>query len=280
MKVRLVSHGAMRGRFNMAVDEAIQSACQRGEVLPTLRFYQWRPACLSLGYFQDAKKETDPEKLREIGIDLVRRPTGGKAVLHDDELTYSIVIPEDLLPGSILETYQTISKALLFGLKSLGINAEMARLEHGVSGRDPRFRQALCFSAPSWYEIVAGGKKIVGSAQVRKQGIILQHGSIPLTLDIDKLVGCLSPSSPEHAAKMASMLSRRASGVGDALGREVSRQELEEHLILGFRQALGWEFQPGSLTQREFIEAVELSRSKYGKQAWTMKRGQPEGELY
>ncbi|QUL98943.1 MAG: lipoate--protein ligase family protein [Candidatus Fermentithermobacillus carboniphilus] len=280
VRVRLLIHGSMRGKFNMAVDEAIQRACQRGEVPPTLRFYAWDPACLSLGYFQDVEREVNLDGLREIGADLVRRPTGGKAVLHDDELTYSVVIPEKDLKGSVLETYQELSKALVRGIVSLGIPAELAALEHGVTMRDQRFRQAACFSAPSWYEVVASGKKIVGSAQVRKNGVILQHGSIPFVFDSRKVTKCLKTSSPEHAAKIESMLSRKAAGLCQILGRRISRDELQRHLILGFQETLGWEIVPGSLTRDEILEAVELSQEKYGKDRWTLERGRPSGELY
>lgn len=279
MKVRYISHPAMKGRFNMAVDEAIQNACRRGEVIPTVRFYQWNPPCLSLGYFQDVKKEVNLDGLKEMKYDLVRRPTGGKAVLHDDELTYSVIIPEEQLKGSVLETYQTISQALLHGLRSLGIQAELAHLEKGVTGRDPRFHQAACFSAPSWYELVFRGKKIIGSAQSRREGIILQHGSIPFSLNLDHLVKCFT-SSPEKAMKMKALLSSKASSINEAMGRPVARDELEKHLVLGFEEALGWELVPSSLTEGEILEARMLSESKYGNPAWTMERGKTEEELY
>lgn len=280
MKVRLLSHGRMKGKFNMAVDEAIQRACGRKEVIPTLRFYQWNPACLSLGYFQDVEKEVDLQSLTELGVDLVRRPTGGKAVLHDDELTYSVVIPEVCLRGSVLETYQKISKALVRGLKSLGVPAEITALEHGVTMRDPRFRQAACFSAPSWYEVVALGKKIIGSAQVRKNGIILQHGSIPFRFNVRKVVSCLKTSSEEHAKRIENLLSKKAAGICEVLGRGIHREELEEHLVLGFQEVLGWDIERGSLTKNEIMDAVELSQEKYGRDSWTMERGRPAGDIF
>ncbi|MGI6628227.1 MAG: lipoate--protein ligase family protein [Bacillota bacterium] len=280
MKVRLLSHGPMKGRYNMSVDEAIQNACRRGEVGPTLRFYQWEPACLSLGHFQDVTREVNFQNLKDLGIDLVRRSTGGKAVLHDDELTYSIVIPERDLPGTILETYQELSKALLDGLRALGIPAEMAALEHGVTARDPRFRQAACFSAPSWYEIVAYEKKITGSAQVRRGGIILQHGSIPFEIDFHKLVKCLKTSSEEHARRAEAMLSRKSAGLSQVWGSEVSRQELESALILAFESVFDWDLDKGVLSPGEIREALELSQNKYGARSWTMERGKPSGDLY
>ncbi len=280
MKVRYISDGALKGYENMAADEAILRACHRGEVAPTVRFYQWNPACLSLGYFQYVEKEVDRQGMQDRGVDLVRRITGGKAVLHDDELTYSVVIPEKDLRGSVLETYYEISKALVQGLKDLGLPAQIAALEHGVTSRDPQFRQAACFSAPSWFEITVLGKKIIGSAQNRKNGIILQHGSIPFRFDADKLVGCLRTSSPQHAARAAAMLGRKAIGVSQALERDVSRYELESALVKGFETALGWELEPGELQEQEISEKQTLSGDKYGSSKWTMERGRLNDELY
>lgn len=280
MRVRLLSHGPMKGRYNMAVDEAIQNACRRGEVKSTLRFYQWKPACLSLGRFQDVAREVSLQGLRSLGVDLVRRPTGGKAVLHDNELTYSIVIPEDELPGTILETYQELSRALVAGIRSLGIPAELAALEHGVTARDNRFRQAACFSAPSWYEIVACDKKITGSAQVRRGGIILQHGSIPFDMDYHKLVTCLNTSSDQHAMRVESMLARKSAGLAQIRGSGVSRRELESALASAFGTILNWDLEKGTLSPNEIREALELSQGKYGDCFWTMERGKPSSDLY
>jgi len=280
VKVRLLSQGFLPGRMNMAIDDAIHRACQRGQAPPTLRFYQWRPACLSLGYFQDVLREVDTGGLAELGVDLVRRPTGGKAVLHDDELTYSVVVSESDLPGSVLETYHRLSEALVEGLRTMGIPATIAALEHGVTSRDPRFRQPACFSAPSWYEVLVGSKKLIGSAQNRKNGFILQHGSIPFTFDAAKLVRCIRTSSPEHAARTEAMLAKKATGVSVVLGRPVAREELEGHLIAGFREVLGWEAEAGELSEMEKVEAEELAETKYGNPAWTMERGRQQGELY
>ncbi|MEX0975158.1 MAG: lipoate--protein ligase family protein [Bacillota bacterium] len=280
MKVRLISDGHLTGKVNMAVDEAIHRACQNGAAGPTLRFYQWQPACLSLGYFQDVEKEVRSESLREEGVDLVRRATGGKAVLHDDELTYSVIIAEKDLPGSVLETYHRLSEGLVEGLRTMGIPASLAALEHGVTSRDPRFRQAACFSAPSWYEIMSDDKKIIGSAQSRRNGFILQHGSIPFTFDAAKIVRCIRTGSPEHAARTEAMLRRKAAGVSDVLGRLVSREELQEHLVLGFRTVLGWDVQPGELSPGEKSDAKRLSFEKYGNDHWTMERGRQQEELY
>ena len=205
MKVRLLSHEAMKGSLNMAVDEAILRSAIRGETGPTLRFYQWKPACLSLGYFQDVKKEVDLEALPSQGVDLVRRLTGGKAVLHDDELTYSVVVPEVMLPGTVLETYRRISQALVEGLRLMGVPATIAALERGVTSRDPRFRQAACFSAPSWFEILWDGKKLIAPPKTEKRHDPPARFH-PFTFDAAKLVRCIRTTSPEHALRAESML--------------------------------------------------------------------------
>jgi len=280
MKVRLISDGYVDGQRNMAIDEAIHRACQRGESPPTLRFYQWQPACLSLGYFQDVEKEVSMDGLRDQGIDLVRRSTGGKAVLHDDELTYSVVVSETDLPGTILETYHKLSEALVEGLRTMGIPADLAVLDRGTTSRDPRFRQSACFAAPSWYEIVSAGKKIIGSAQSRKNGFILQHGSIPFTFDAVKIIRCVRTASAEHFARAVSALKRKAAGVSEVLGRYVSRDELEKHLILAFRTVLGWKIEPGQMSEEEVALADALEKEKYGNRRWTMERGRQQGELY
>ncbi|MBP8614157.1 MAG: lipoate--protein ligase family protein [Firmicutes bacterium] len=279
MKVRLLCHGPMKGKFNMAVDEGIQNAVRRGEACPTLRFYEWEPACLSLGYFQDVDKEVDIKSLERLGVDLVRRPTGGKAVLHDDELTYSVAIPERDLPGTVLETYKLLSEAIVNGLRSLGVAAEMVSLERGVTVRDSRFQQAACFSAPSWYEVVALGKKIVGSAQVRRGGIILQHGSIPFHMDAAKVVKCLKTSSQAQADRLESMLSNKSAGLCQVCNTNITRRDVEASLVLSFTHTLGWNIEKGYLTKDEIQESLELSQNKYGQESWTMTRGKQSADI-
>lgn len=271
-QVRLISHGPSYGKFNMAVDEAVLNACIRGEVPPTLRFYSWKPKCFSLGYFQDAAKEVNPTLLSQPGVSVVRRLTGGKAVLHDDELTYSVVIPETLLPGTVLETYNAISRALVRALNLLGVGCRAEALEHGVTARDSRFKHPACFAAPSWYEIVSGGKKVVGSAQCRRQGVILQHGSIPFHLNPHDVAKC-AESDPERVSRMAEFLEKRAWGICEAAGREISRAEVENALIQGFREEFPWQLESGDLTPGEVLEATTLSSSRYGTRAWTETRG-------
>lgn len=280
MKIRVLSHGPQEGVMNMAIDEVLLHSCARDLCPPTLRFYGWDPACLTLGYFQDVEREVDMEGLRSAGVDMVRRLTGGKAVLHDDELTYSVVIPQSLMPGSVLLTYKKISGALVAGLELLGVSATMAALDREGRVRDPEARQAACFSAPSWFEVLSHGRKLVGSAQTRKRGMILQHGSIPFTLDAEKVVRCVRTTSPEQAERTARLLRRKAIDLKEALGRPVVRQEVEDHLIRGFQEVLGWELVPGELDAREAREASSLAKTKYGSHSWNMERGRSEEDIY
>ena len=165
---------------NMAKDEALLRRVIAGESEPCVRFYQWRPAGLSLGRFQKIDRGVDLKACEEYGVEIVRRLTGGEAVLHDDEITYSIVIPlnHPRFDGrGIVDTYRTISRALVRGLELTGVSSTMAG--QAPTRPDPE-GQGVCFYTPTVFEIVAGGKKIIGSAQTRERMVILQHGSIPI----------------------------------------------------------------------------------------------------
>jgi lipoate-protein ligase A len=171
MEWRLIKDGYHTGFMNMAIDEAIMTAHREGLVPPTIRFYQWSPPAVSLGYFQDLKKEINVDVCKDLGIDIVRRPTGGKAVLHDKELTYSFIIKENhsLVNNSILETYKKVSGGIIRGLSYLGIKAELVhlreKLKSAPSGNKAKSEishsdiKSICFSVPSQYEVQVDGKK-------------------------------------------------------------------------------------------------------------------------
>ena len=146
---RLLRTGKRSGAENMAIDEAILIAGGEGKVPPTIRFYGWEPPTLSIGYFQRAAREVDLERLRERGVGLVRRPTGGRAVLHDKELTYSVIAPENLpgMPSSVIQSYRLISTGLLEGFRRLGLSAEMVSLEEPAA-RNGSPDSAACFDSP------------------------------------------------------------------------------------------------------------------------------------
>ena len=171
----------------MAIDEAIAVAHGRGEVPPTLRFYGWNPPAVSIGYFQSMLEEVDLDAVRAGGYGYVRRPTGGRLIFHHMELTYSVVIREELLPGGVVETYREISQGLLAGMAELGAPAELSGGDRDPRRADPDGFHTACFDTASAYELQIGGRKVAGSAQTRRDGVILQHGSILLDIDVPLL---------------------------------------------------------------------------------------------
>ena len=256
------------GAENMAIDEAIlQALADNPSSPPALRFYGWNPPTLSLGYAQRYAKEVDAEACRKNGIEIVRRPTGGRAILHQYELTYSVIAPEadEHVQGTVMESYLKISQALLHGFRALGIPAEMAQGDLG------RAASAACFDAPSWYELVVGGRKLVGSAQVRKDGILLQHGSIILHFDTELLFSVLKFANEEIRTQHLSAFRQKACALDEVTSRPIERGELELSLIRGFETVMGIEFQLSELTASERQLAQELL-VKYRSEEWTKKR--------
>jgi lipoate-protein ligase A/biotin synthase-related radical SAM superfamily protein len=272
------------GAWNMAVDEALLLEHAAGGTPPTLRLYRWDPPAVSLGYFQDPATEVDQAACRSLGIAVVRRPTGGRAVLHDREVTYSVVVGGRRLPGSVVETYRRLAEGLVLGLRALGARAvlapekaarEKATPERATpEGSGPAL--GACFEVPSSYEIIVGGRKVVGSAQVRRKGVILQHGSIPLVLDADRLARVLG-FPPAAAARIRA----KATGLKDVLGEGApSYEEVCRAVAEGLASALGIVFEPGRLKPEETALAERLVREKYGLEAWNLKRpeSRPDSE--
>src|ERR1700730_5264647 len=173
---RLLLDPPAAGGWNMAVDEVLLDGVAEGSAPPTLRFYEWTPPCLSLGYFQPIDV-VDVDGCRALGVEVGRRPAGGRAILHDRELTYSVALPASVLghDGGVLPSYYRLSLALQDGLRRLGVPAVLAP-ESAASG--PTAHGPVCFDRPSAHEILLHGRKLVGSAQMRRGGAILQHGSI------------------------------------------------------------------------------------------------------
>ena len=268
---RILRSGFAGGAENMAVDEAILYAHAAGKVPPTLRFYGWRPAVVSVGYFQSMEKEIDLEACRRLGVDMVRRPTGGRAVLHDIEVTYSAVVSLSILPGTVLETYRVLSQGLLEGMRILGVAAEMSTADPKEIMKEYE-TTAACFDVPSWYELVAQGKKIIGSAQTRHEDTLLQHGAIILHFDPEKMTRVLRFPSEEVRARVARALGTRAAGLSDLAGRELSFGEVQEAMIQGFCRGMGIEVDEGSLTGDEVGEARRLTKAKYASPEWTFRK--------
>jgi lipoate-protein ligase A len=233
---RLIVDTAMRtGAENMALDEAIMEAVAAGDSPPTLRFYQWAPPCLSLGKRQPLDG-VDLAACRADGVDVVRRATGGWAILHTDELTYSVELrPDDpRVSGAILDTYRTLSQGLIAGLRLLGADAEMNPVIPGGAQNT----SAACFEVPSAYEITLGGRKLIGSAQTRPAGKVLQHGSLPLHGDIARVARYLSFATEQERQALATHLRERATTLSDALERSTPIPEAAQAMARGFAEAL------------------------------------------
>lgn len=258
-----------RGAWNMAVDEAILEAVGRCESPPTLRLYAWEPACLSLGYAQHITDIAIP-RLKERGWEVVRRPTGGRAVLHTDELTYSVIAPptEPRVTGTVLESYHRLAQALVEALNLLGMRVELRDKSvspHGAAANP------VCFEVPSTYEITVEGRKLVGSAQARRKEGVLQHGSLPLTGDLTRILQVLHFPDEESRLQAADRLLKRATTVESALHRKVPWDEAARAYITAFESVLALDLQPGILTEKEKKRTEELVRVKYGHPSWTEK---------
>ncbi len=246
-----------RGTWNMAVDEAILESCEARESLPTLRLYAWSPPCLSLGYAQPIE-DVDLDALHARGWDLVRRPTGGRAVLHTDELTYAVIAPldEPRIAGGVLDSYRRLAQALVTALRSLGLPAETEGEAHGGTRNNTN---PVCFEMPSSYEITVQGKKLLGSAQARRREGVLQHGSLPLTGDLTRILQVLK-NVREGAADR---LLEHAATAEMLLGHTVAWEDAARSFVDAFRQVLEIDLQHSELTPRENGRAEELMKEKY-----------------
>lgn len=264
---RLLETGWQDGATNMAVDEAILEAVAAGEQPPTLRFYGWQPACLSLGYAQPWQV-VDWEACAAHGWDVVRRPTGGRAILHVDELTYSVVGPEQepRLQGGILPSYLRLSDALAMGLEQLGVTPQRA----GAPGEGD-VQGPVCFDQPSNYEITSGGRKLVGSAQARRRGMVLQHGTLPLYGDLRRIVYALQYEGEEAREAAATALTASAQTLEECLGQRISYGEAVAALAGGFTTALNLRLEPGKLSAAEQERALRIRAEKYADESWTRR---------
>jgi len=244
MKLRLLLHNYENAYKNMAIDEAMLNSG-----IPTMRLYKWKPSAISIGYFQSMKEEVNIEACRHNGIDVVRRITGGGAVYHDSigEITYSIVLPASMFP-SIPESYKAIGRCLIAGLNMLGLKAEYA----GIN------------------DIVVNGKKISGSAQTRRHGIILQHGTILLKVDVKKMFSLLKVTDKKIMDKEIKRAEERVTSIEKEIGK-VNEEEVRKAIIKGFQIGLNAEIEEGELNEKEIKDAMQLVK-KYESKEWNFKR--------
>jgi len=262
---RLLITPPAHGAWNMAVDESILEHIGCGESLPTLRLYAWQPACLSLGLAQSFT-DVDVQRLNARGWEVVRRPTGGRAILHTDELTYSIAAPseEPRVAGSVLESYNRLALALLEAVKNLGLPVEIKEDPH-TRRKEPN---PVCFEVPSAYEITVHGKKLIGSAQARRKEGVLQHGSLPLTGNLARITEVLSFADESARQDAAERLLARATTVQSIMGGKVLWTEAAQAFIQAFAAVLDLKLEEQPLSESESGRADELVREKYDDPNW------------
>lgn len=269
---RLIIDEAPRtGAANMAIDQAIAESTARGESPTTLRFYRWSPPAISLGRHQPAS-DIDLDAAYARGYDLVRRTTGGRAILHTDELTYSVAGPdsEPILGGGVMESYLRLSNALVLGLQRAGL-VDVGKADGGVRA-GPNV-SAACFEVPSAYEILWHGKKLLGSAQSRRGGHVLQHGSLPLVGNITRLIDVLALDDTDRAALRAD-LAARATTLSAALGVDeddpaIAFDALTRLFSRAFEDQLDIALKPGLLAADEVRRSAELIRTQFAADDWT-----------
>ncbi|MFQ5910766.1 MAG: biotin/lipoate A/B protein ligase family protein, partial [Thermoplasmata archaeon] len=237
---------------NMAMDEAVMEARAEGSVPPTLRLYGWRPRAVSIGYFQRLHDEVDIERCRELGIDVVRRLTGGGAVFHDVEVTYSVVAHEasDSIPQNLQGSYELICAGIVEGLRNAGIEA-------GLSPAN---------------DIVVGSEKISGNAQTRRRGILLQHGTILLDIDHETMFRILKTSEEKTRKGTVCMSRGRMTSLKELNPDDCDFESISSQLVDGFEKALGVELPREKPTMKERERAETLSLTKYSSQEWNERR--------
>jgi lipoate---protein ligase len=247
MKWRVVPLAEQDAFMNMAIDESVSESIAGGQVA-TIRFYRWKPSAVSIGCFQSMRDEVDVEKCKSLGVDVIRRRTGGGAVYHDNkgEITYSVIVPEKLLNLGITESYHVICGWIVDSLAGLGIKSEFKPIN----------------------DIIAGGKKISGNAQTRRNGVVLQHGTILYDVDVDTMFSLLKVPDEKIRDKMIAAVKERVTRVLDFT--DVSQEQVYEALVKGFTEGKEWEF--GSLTYEEKKRAEELVEKRYKTEGWNFKR--------
>jgi len=258
MKWRLIYSPALPGAWNMAIDEAMLLAHTAGLTPPTLRLYRWQPPAISLGLLQpfEAINET---ACRQLGFEIVRRPSGGGAVLHQHEITYAVVVDGKLCPygSSVLSTYRWLAEGLKAGLKRLGVDISSSPPSQSTSPATKSF----CFARLTDADLSVNGRKLGGAAQARKRNFLLQHGSIPLQLDMEAIERIFGSTDRGQFT-----------WVEEVLGRDIALDEFAEALVQGFSEALGIAFTVSGLTPAEQQLADLLFRYKYSAVKWTKEK--------
>lgn len=254
----------------MAIDEAMLRSYRAAHMQPTLRLYGWETPAVSIGYFQDPRREVNGAYCRDHNISIVRRPTGGKAVLHGQDLTYSVVAGGDTMPfsTSIMETYRVVSRCLVGGLARAGVTAWMVD-ENECAGSLYK-KKPCCFSRPLRHEITVNGRKICGSAQMRIRDAFLQHGS--LLMDVDPAAVCRAIGTGNAVeSREIEKLRRSVTSIRECAGDGLPLSMLCRCVTEGFEEGLSIRFAEGGLTAEEEQLAAKLLEGKYKTEQWNME---------
>lgn len=254
----------------MALDEALlYSVGDQGQI-PTLRLYGWEPPCISLGYAQPSS-DIDLSLIQKNNWDLVRRPSGGRAILHTNEITYSVVAPnnEERLAGGIIESYRRLSYALLEALRLLGVDAQADHVYEIPEGADKK--GPICFEVPSNYEITFQDKKLLGSAQVRRKEGILQHGTLPLNGDLSLIVDALDLKDDLKRQKVKEKVLLRAINVESILNHQVRWEDAANAFETAFKYILNLDLIQEEPTSFELRETERLVEEKFRSDEWTFR---------
>jgi len=242
---------------NMAIDEAILTARIAGLAPNTLRFYRWKPSAVSIGRFQDVYKEVNVENCSKQGVDIVRRITGGGSVYHnyDGEITYSVIVNEkDLGPADVVSAYHTICDGLIEAAKILGVQAD--------------FHPGEPKQCPN---VTIQGRKVSGSAQHRKRGVLLQHGTFLVNVDLEKMFTFLKVPWAQTCMDVLNIAQKRITSIKQELGSSVSTEQAYQALVKGFQKALKAEFMEGELTSYELNLAKSLRKQKFSTDNWNLR---------
>lgn len=258
--------GHQDAAVNMALDESLLNWHSEGIIPPTLRFYGWSNPTLSVGQFQNVNQSINFDAVHHYYCQFVRRLTGGSAVLHDNELTYSIVISEahPAIPSTIQEAYYVLSKGLLEGFKNLGITVDYAIPEKS----EARERTAVCFEKSAVYEMMVDGKKLTGNAQVRKKGVLLQHGSIPISMNTEMLFDLFHFSSEKVKEERRIAFHKKAITIDQLTNSSNSYALVKDAFFQGFQKGLHIKLRSFELTEKQWEEVYQLAKTKYSGEEW------------
>lgn len=256
----------------MAADEALVRAVARG-ARPAVRVYGWQPPAVSFGYAQRVKREIDVQKVRARGIDIVRRATGGRAVLHWHELTYSVVCAADdpAMGGSIGDAYRKISAGLLAGVRLLGVDATFESRRQTQPSPRGKILTAPCFTSTAQYEVAFHGRKLIGSAQQRIGNTLLQHGSLLLGAEHKRIADLLPDDKPGLQKRFRRELDRHTISLSEALSDAVDFDTVAAAIERGIQDTFDIRLIEATLGETERAETHRLIAEKYATEEWNYK---------